>query len=242
MCSAGPEPARRHECLTHCLPRSRHCPDGAAGVRETAEDRERDRVRRDYAGALFFSVCPGMGGMPLLLPAWLVCVLLCLTLLMASLFPTNTDKYEGADMRVDSHWSEKKREHMTERDWRIFRSPIWEGSGCRRPSMSGQAFMCFCVARVGLCRLLTVAAFRACCFLLVSREDFSISYKGVNPALPIRNWDEGNLPKSLRKVRVKAGPVNARADRCLVPLPYPWLRYQCFLSNLLCAGGRACGL
>ena len=31
------------------------------------------------------------------------------------------DKYEGADMRIDSHWSEKKREHMTERDWRIFR-------------------------------------------------------------------------------------------------------------------------
>ncbi len=24
-------------------------------------------------------------------------------------------------MRVDSHWSEKKREDMTERDWRIFR-------------------------------------------------------------------------------------------------------------------------
>ncbi|EFN60128.1 hypothetical protein CHLNCDRAFT_56582 [Chlorella variabilis] len=87
-----------------------------AGVRETAEDRERDRVRRDYA-----------------------------------------DKYEGADMRVDSHWSEKKREHMTERDWRIF------------------------------------------------REDFSISYKGVNPALPIRNWDEGNLPKSLRKAVERAG-------------------------------------
>lgn len=24
-------------------------------------------------------------------------------------------------MRIDSHWSEKKREDMTERDWRIFR-------------------------------------------------------------------------------------------------------------------------
>ena len=31
------------------------------------------------------------------------------------------DKYEGADMRVDSHWSDKKLEDMTERDWRIFR-------------------------------------------------------------------------------------------------------------------------
>jgi hypothetical protein len=54
-------------------------------VRETAEDRERDARRRDYA-----------------------------------------DRYEGADMRVDSHWSEKRREDMTERDWRIFR---WGGAG-----------------------------------------------------------------------------------------------------------------
>lgn len=29
-------------------------------------------------------------------------------------------------MRVDSHWSEKKREDMSERDWRIFR---WAGCG-----------------------------------------------------------------------------------------------------------------
>ena len=43
----------------------------------------------------------------------------------------STDKYEGIDMRVDSHWSEKKREHMSERDWRIFRCPIM-GSGCCR--------------------------------------------------------------------------------------------------------------
>ncbi|KAI7836834.1 hypothetical protein COHA_009335 [Chlorella ohadii] len=88
------------------------------GVRETAEDRARDRRRKDYA-----------------------------------------DKYEGADMRVDSHWSEKKREDMTERDWRIF------------------------------------------------REDFSISYKGVVPAgaLPLRNWDEANLPKPLKKAVDRAG-------------------------------------
>ncbi len=34
------------------------------------------------------------------------------------------------------------------------------------------------------------------------REDFSISYKGVVPAgaLPLRNWDEANLPKPLKKV------------------------------------------
>ncbi|KAL4421083.1 hypothetical protein ABPG77_001378, partial [Micractinium sp. CCAP 211/92] len=67
---------------------------GTPSIRETAEDRARDRQRRDYA-----------------------------------------DKYDGADMRVDTHWSEKPREAMTDRDWRIF------------------------------------------------REDFNISYKGVNPAL-----------------------------------------------------------
>ena len=34
---------------------------------------------------------------------------------------TGADKYEGADMRVDSHWSEKSLDQMTDRDWRIFR-------------------------------------------------------------------------------------------------------------------------
>ncbi|KAL2500060.1 DEAD-box ATP-dependent RNA helicase 21 [Abeliophyllum distichum] len=29
--------------------------------------------------------------------------------------------YDTFDMRVDRHWSEKKLEEMTERDWRIFR-------------------------------------------------------------------------------------------------------------------------
>lgn len=31
------------------------------------------------------------------------------------------DRYEGRDMHVEKHWSEKNREDMTERDWRIFR-------------------------------------------------------------------------------------------------------------------------
>ncbi|KAL6755306.1 P-loop containing nucleoside triphosphate hydrolase protein [Haematococcus lacustris] len=31
------------------------------------------------------------------------------------------DRYEGADMRVEKHWTEKSLAEMTERDWRIFR-------------------------------------------------------------------------------------------------------------------------
>jgi ATP-dependent RNA helicase DDX23/PRP28 len=31
------------------------------------------------------------------------------------------DRYDGGDMRVDTHWSEKPLARMTERDWRIFR-------------------------------------------------------------------------------------------------------------------------
>lgn len=31
------------------------------------------------------------------------------------------DKYDGYDMVVQTHWSEKSREDMSERDWRIFR-------------------------------------------------------------------------------------------------------------------------
>ncbi|KAK2967247.1 hypothetical protein RJ640_016039 [Escallonia rubra] len=31
------------------------------------------------------------------------------------------DSYDGSDMRMDCHWSKKKLEEMTERDWRIFR-------------------------------------------------------------------------------------------------------------------------
>ncbi|PSC74094.1 DEAD-box ATP-dependent RNA helicase 21 [Micractinium conductrix] len=88
----------------------------AAGTKETAEDRARDRSRRDYA-----------------------------------------DKYEGADMRIEGHWSEKSLDEMTDRDWRIF------------------------------------------------REDFNIAYKGVNPTLPIRNWEEANLPKELMKAVERAG-------------------------------------
>jgi ATP-dependent RNA helicase DDX23/PRP28 len=69
------------------------------------------------------------------------------------------DRYDGRDMRVDAHWSEKPREAMTERDWRIF------------------------------------------------REDFSISYKGsvAGAMLPIRNWDEANLPESVRRGVERAG-------------------------------------
>lgn len=33
----------------------------------------------------------------------------------------DADRYEGKDMSMDRHWSEKSREEMTERDWRIFR-------------------------------------------------------------------------------------------------------------------------
>ena len=64
------------------------------------------------------------------------------------------DAYDSFDMRKDQHWTDKKREDMTERDWRIF------------------------------------------------REDFSIAYKGAAlgaTALPLRNWEEGNLPKPLMK-------------------------------------------
>eukprot|EP00967_Tisochrysis_lutea_P105744 scaffold161420_cov21-Tisochrysis_lutea.AAC.1 len=34
----------------------------------------------------------------------------------------------------------------------------------------------------------------------IFREDFSISYKGSNTVLPMRNWDELQLPKEIRKV------------------------------------------
>ena len=61
--------------------------------------------------------------------------------------------YEELDSKkTDRHWSEKGREEMTERDWRIF------------------------------------------------REDFSISYKGnTGGTLPIRNWEEAELPSALMK-------------------------------------------
>ncbi len=65
------------------------------------------------------------------------------------------DKFE--DMRKEKHWSEKKREEMTERDWRIF------------------------------------------------REDFNIAYKGGQSGLPIRNWEEANLPETLMKAIEKQG-------------------------------------
>jgi ATP-dependent RNA helicase DDX23/PRP28 len=57
--------------------------------------------------------------------------------------------------QVGSHWSEKARDDMTERDWRIF------------------------------------------------REDHNIAYRGAaldKSTLPIRNWQEAGLPKTLVKV------------------------------------------
>ena len=33
----------------------------------------------------------------------------------------------------------------------------------------------------------------------IFREDFNIAYRGSNPPLPYRNWDECPLPKQLRK-------------------------------------------
>lgn len=44
--------------------------------------------------------------------------------------------YDAFDMRVDRHWSEKKLEEMTERDWRIFREDFnisYKGSKIPRP-------------------------------------------------------------------------------------------------------------
>ncbi|KAK6924673.1 Helicase, C-terminal [Dillenia turbinata] len=46
------------------------------------------------------------------------------------------DQYDTFDMRVDRHWTEKKLEEMTERDWRIFREDFnisYKGSKIPRP-------------------------------------------------------------------------------------------------------------
>lgn len=69
------------------------------------------------------------------------------------------DLYHIPDMRNERHWSEKTRDDMTDRDWRIF------------------------------------------------KEDFSISYKGSGSAsaLPIRNWEEAELPSALEKAIHKMG-------------------------------------
>uniref|UniRef100_A0A5B7A0F7 DEAD-box ATP-dependent RNA helicase 21 n=1 Tax=Davidia involucrata TaxID=16924 RepID=A0A5B7A0F7_DAVIN len=48
-------------------------------------------------------------------------------------------QYDTFDMRVDRHWSEKKLEEMTERDWRIFREDFnmsYKGSKIPRPMRS----------------------------------------------------------------------------------------------------------
>ncbi|KAK8488760.1 hypothetical protein V6N13_025325 [Hibiscus sabdariffa] len=49
------------------------------------------------------------------------------------------NSYDTFDMRVDKHWSEKKLEEMTERDWRIFREDFnisCKGSKIPRPMRS----------------------------------------------------------------------------------------------------------
>ncbi|KAI3916878.1 hypothetical protein MKW98_014339 [Papaver atlanticum] len=46
------------------------------------------------------------------------------------------DLYDTFDMRIDRHWSDKKLEEMTERDWRIFREDFnisYKGSKIPRP-------------------------------------------------------------------------------------------------------------
>jgi len=70
----------------------------------------------------------------------------------------------AAAVQMGLHWKEKRREDMTERDWRIF------------------------------------------------REDYNISYKGAmdKATLPIRNWDEANLPPDLIKVSAVQLPSHAR--------------------------------
>lgn len=90
------------------------------------------------------------------------------------------DKYDGPDMRVEKHWSEKDLHQMNERDWRIF------------------------------------------------REDFSIAYKGSlsNMVLPLRRWDEAELPRELRKVR-----------RAVEHRPCPWL---CLWQVLCTLATRCC--
>lgn len=69
------------------------------------------------------------------------------------------DVYGSRDMVVETHWSEKARDAMTERDWRIF------------------------------------------------REDFNISFRGAvsGAALPIRDWEEANLPSVLQRSISDAG-------------------------------------
>ena len=34
----------------------------------------------------------------------------------------------------------------------------------------------------------------------IFREDFNISFRGNTDILPIRNWDEGGIPKEIREV------------------------------------------
>lgn len=72
-------------------------------------------------------------------------------------------------MQVGSHWSDKSRDDMTERDWRIF------------------------------------------------REDHNIAYRGAaldKSTLPIRNWEEAGLPKTLLKARRRCCGIRASVILC----------------------------
>ncbi|KAF3780231.1 DEAD-box ATP-dependent RNA helicase 21 [Nymphaea thermarum] len=52
-----------------------------------------------------------------------------------------TNLYDTLDMRVDRHWSEKKLEEMTERDWRIFREDFNKSvAGVRRVNLLSLPF------------------------------------------------------------------------------------------------------
>ena len=100
---------------------------------------------------------------------------------------------------MDSHWSEKKVHEMTERDWRIFRHV-------------GQPPAPPCLRNLPACPLTSRSQAELCSLCCTAlrcpaafREDFNISYKGVNPTLPIRNWEEANLPTSLVKSIERAG-------------------------------------
>ena len=80
-------------------------------------------------------------------------------------------KEAGGRMSIDKHWSEKKLEHMRERDWRIF------------------------------------------------KEDFNIATKGGGIPNPMRNWDESNLPRSLRDVITQVGYTEPSAvQRAAIPI------------------------
>jgi ATP-dependent RNA helicase DDX23/PRP28 len=150
----------------------------AAGIVESSETRRAERERQKAAdkwvppaaGQLAGGGCWATGGCalsPSTAAAWKRRCLLrpcscspatfLLPIMLTLCTLTLPVRYDGFDMSFDKHWSEKKREQMTERDWRIF------------------------------------------------REDFSMAFRGSNTVLPIRNWEEANLPRELSKVGGRGG-------------------------------------